>query len=183
MTSAPPPAGLARAAGASLLLVASFLAQSHLQELLVHALDFRNASVLSLCVPLSALAAGVARSGLRVAAPARRAPLRAHVVLGALLWGGYDAGAGAMGARARAAAAAAAAAARAAAARALARARKFKPARMSEETKAKLRAYSRGAQKKANTLKAAARRASACAAGDSMTEALISFQGTLAGSS
>ena len=82
-----------RALLSSCVLTVSLLLQSHVQEHLNREPLFRahSSSVLSLCVPLAALIAGVARNGIAGCggtAP-RRAPLRAHVVLGLLLWGSF----------------------------------------------------------------------------------------------
>jgi drug/metabolite transporter (DMT)-like permease len=77
----------------SSVLTVSLLLQSHVQERLNREPFFRahSSSVLSLCVPLAALLAGVARNGVAGCfgrAP-RRAPLRSHFVLGLLLWGSF----------------------------------------------------------------------------------------------
>jgi len=93
VVSAEAPESLTRALVSSAVLCVSLLLQSHVQERLNREASFRahSSAVLSLCVPLGALLAGAARSscggGARRAA--RRAPLRAHAVLGLLLWGSF----------------------------------------------------------------------------------------------
>ena len=77
----------------SSVLTLSLLLQSHVQERLNREPFFRahSSSVLSLCVPLAALLAGVARNGVAgcFSRAPRRAPLRSHFVLGLLLWGSF----------------------------------------------------------------------------------------------